>query len=172
MMSSKSSRLLSYIERAYYARKKVCLIRPKIDTRDYFVRNETQWPVVDTYQIENFSDIISKKLDYDTICVDEGQFFDNIGIESHRLALMGKNVYIAAMNGDSDMKPWKNISELLPFVDEIEKINAVCCECGEDNLGTFSFYKGTKTGQVVIGDENSNYEALCRKCWYEQSQLV
>jgi thymidine kinase len=63
------------------------------------------------------------------------------------------------------MKPWKNVSELLPFVDDIIKLNAVCVNCGEDNLGTFSAYDGIKNSQIVIGDEQNNYKAYCRSCW-------
>jgi thymidine kinase len=168
MMSSKSSMLLQYAERAKYAKKKVLIVRPETDTRPYLARTDKNDKSYD-YTKQNRLAGANGYL-YDLICVDEGQFFDHIGEDAHALAVMGHSVVITALSGDSDMKPWKNISELIPYVDDIIKLNAVCINCGEDSLGTFSFYDGKKESQTVIGDEKSNYLALCRHC-YENKKI-
>jgi thymidine kinase len=162
MFSRKSTTLLSYAESAKYAKKRAIVVRPSLDTRPYISRNHTD----DMYTIIKLERLRDYSFDeYDIICVDEGQFLTGIGEDAHRLALEGKRVIISALTGDSEMKPWDEVSKLIPYVDEIIKLNAVCSECGCDVLGTFTHYDGRKDSQVVIGDDSSNYSARCRTCW-------
>lgn len=167
MKSSKSAMLYDQIDRAQYRKKKVCLIRPNKDTRKFVCRKfNTE---VDILRCDSISELYdSEDIDkYDIICIDEGQFIDDIGIESNQLAKEGKEVYIAALNGDSDLKPWKNVSELLPYCDDIIRLNAVCDECGSSNTATFTYFNGKKDNQIVIGD--GEYYALCRRCWHNKT---
>jgi thymidine kinase len=169
MMSGKSTMLLSYVERALYANKKPVIVRPRTDSRDYVSRKK-QKPGCPILSIDDRLLELGNELDeYDTIYVDEGQFVNKIGPDSNSLALSGKHVVIASLLGDSDMKPWTNVSELLPYVDEIIKVNAVCCYCGSDERATFTFYEGMKSQQVVIGDETDHYRAACRNCWHKRT---
>jgi thymidine kinase len=84
MMSSKSSVLLEYIDRAQYANKKSCLVRPKTDTRKYISRKglnpkDKTW----IYQLDTLHEITFDN--FDLICIDEGQFIDETREKSHLL---------------------------------------------------------------------------------------
>jgi thymidine kinase len=162
MKSGKSSALYEQIDRAQYRKKKVCLLRPKADTREFVSRVKNL--KVDTYSCDSINELYDTvNIDrYDIICIDEGQFIDGLGLDCNTLANNGKEVYIAALNGDSDLKPWKNISELLPFCDQIIRLSAICNDCGSSYDATFSYFDGVKNGQIVIGD--NQYLALCRSC--------
>jgi thymidine kinase len=164
MKASKSSALFEQIDRAKYRKKSVCLVRPINDTRLFVSRKELT--DVDTFVCNKLSEINLNA--YDIVCVDEGQFIQDIGQDSNLLANNGKEVYIAALNGDSDMKPWDNISSLIPYCDNIFRQSAVCDDCGDEYKATFSYFVGKKDSQITIGD--NQYLALCRDCWTTRHQ--
>jgi thymidine kinase len=161
MFSSKSSLLLQKAERDYIAKKKVVIVRPLTDTRDKLTHTgaQTQIPVI---QLKYLADLDGWG-QYDSIFIDEGQFFGGLKKDVNYMAENGKKIVIAALNGDSDQGEWDEIQQLIPWAEEIIKLNAVCTHCGSE-YGSFSYYQNLyKTEQVLIGD-SSNYIALCRKC--------
>ena len=158
MFSGKSSELLKIIERTNYQKVSACLIRPNLDTRNFIARNanhNSKFTVIETNQI-NISDV----MEFDVVFIDEGHFITDLGVTCHKIALLGKTVYVAALPGDSDFRPWDEVSRLLPYIDRVRKIDAVCVECGYGS--TFTFTDAKKNGQVLIGDKA--YKALCRRC--------
>jgi len=161
MRSSKTSKLFDVIDQANYRKLRHCLVRPTIDTRDFISRYkdiDTDIILCDKLTDEGLPTKLKK---YDIICIDEGQFIEHL-FYVHNLALLGKEVYIAALNGDTEMRPWDNISNILPLVDYIERLSGVCEECGS-NKSTFSYYTEIKTEQIIVGD--GKYMALCRDCY-------
>jgi thymidine kinase len=161
MKTGKTTALYTQIDLAKYRQKSVVLIRPMIDTRKFTSRTTTGENQVTTIFCNTLREI-EKKLTEDIICIDEGQFIEDIGEISNNLANKGKEVYIAALLGDSDQKPWGPLTALLPYVDDIIKLNAVCEDCGSNTKATFTYFDGKKDGQIVIGDQK--YLALCREC--------
>ena len=161
MKSNKSSALMDIIDKAKYRKKKCILIRPQADTREFVSRKgDEEVEILITDKLTN-EGIPSKLQNYDIICIDEGQFISDLNYV-HFLALKNIEIYIAALNGDAEMKPWTAISETLPFVDKIKRFSGICEDCGT-NTSTFSFYTAIKTEQIVIG--NGEYKIYCRECW-------
>ncbi len=162
MFSGKTSTLLSELERAKIAKKKVVLIRPNTDDRKFLTHSGIESPIDEVFldeicQLEN-------KLEYDVVGVDEGQFFANLAHDVNFLANNGVKVIISALNGTSEQEPFEGIQDLIPFAEEVIKKNAVCMECGSD-FASYSYYKaGEKKDKVKTGGA-SDYEALCRKCY-------
>ena len=170
MKSGKTSKLFEVLDKAKYRKGiKSCLVRPIIDDREFIGR---QYKSGEGYQVFTCRFLLEIKevlKEYDIICIDEGQFLLDLGPMSNELALMGKEVYIAALNGDSEMKPWDSVSNLLPFVDYIEKFSGVCEECGKARRITFSFFTKKKTDQTIIGD--GEYKIYCRECYKKLSDI-
>jgi thymidine kinase len=160
MKSGKSSFLIDKADRAKYRHKKVCIVRPSTDTREFISRTKNINVDIIQYPIPTGKtfDILSQ---YDIILFDECQFVKDLGILGHGLALDGKEVWAAGLNGDSDMHSWPEISEAIPYADNIKRISGVCENCGNDE-STFSWYDGKKD-KIEIGD--GKYRALCRSCW-------
>jgi thymidine kinase len=162
MKSFKTSELFKVLDNSKYRKVKSCLVRPKIDNRKFVSRYEDKLSINDNIIITNTIESISKNLlEYDVICIDEGQFIPDIGPMSHQLALSGKEIYIAALNGDAEMRSWESISELLPFVDNIKRFSGICDECKKKTT-TFSYFTQRKSHQIEIGD--GSYKILCRDC--------
>jgi thymidine kinase len=163
MKSYKSTEMWRRLERQMIAGKKVAIVRPKIDTRRYVTRNHKDIPA----PILGAERLAELKLDdFDAIGVDEGQFFKNLAGDANRLANSGKLVIISALNGTAEQKPWREVQRLFPLVDDIVFLHAVCDRCGKN--GAFSYFKGGKDQQVVIGDRE--YISLCRECLRKAGQ--
>lgn len=168
MKSNKSDKLFDIIDKAVFRKKKCCFVRPAVDSRQFLSRtNKNIQLQYDIKVTDDLAKIFDTLLEYDIICIDEAQFFnDKLGFVCHNLALQNKEIYITALNGTSEMEAWTTVNYLIPYVDKIERLSGVCEECGS-NESTFTFYKETKTNQIAVGDEE--YSILCRKCYEKLS---
>ena len=162
MFSGKTSELIRLLVRASIAGKKVVLLRPETDTRGFLTHDNKDYSLEEKFvSTVNIADC----LDYDVIGIEEGQFFNSSFKESvNKLADMGKEVIISALNGTSEREPFDSIQSLIPDAETIIKLNAICTECGSE-YGSYSFFRaGNKTDKVKVGDIHE-YTALCRNCY-------
>jgi thymidine kinase len=127
MFSGKSSILLSEIDKATIAKIPCCIVRPKTDTRKFFTHSKREAGLCDTFNVDDLKDVPADQ--YDVICIDEGQFFVSL-YHTMEWAKEGKRVFISALNGDRHQKEWKVTQEMIPLVDEIVYLKAVCSRCG------------------------------------------
>ncbi|QEN03481.1 hypothetical protein EW093_01755 [Thiospirochaeta perfilievii] len=165
MFSGKSSELLRRLTRYKIAGKQTLLLRPQRDTRGFFTHDKKENSVKEFF-LENISDF-KDLYNYDVIGIDEGQFFSDLKIID-KWADMGITVIVSALNGTSEKKTFSSVQDLIPISDQIDKLSAVCTNCGDD--AQFSFYKvGNKENDIVVGEDE--YTALCRKCWNEKSNM-
>lgn len=159
MKSSKSAYILDQMEKDFYKKKKNVLVRPETDNRDFFTRKSNT--KVEAIFTKGISEIRDKLREYDCIYVDEGQFINDLEVLASP-EFEDKEIVIAALSGDSDMEPWFPVSRMIPKVDYIKKLDAVCDNCHKERP-TFTYYDGVKTSKVVVG--NVFYKALCRQCY-------
>jgi len=68
----------------------------------------------------------------EVVGVDEGQFFPDLALAAEALAAAGKTVVVAALDGDFRREPFPAVAALLPKVEAVSKILAVCKRCGAD----------------------------------------
>ena len=73
MFSGKSTELLRQLERYTIAGKKVILLRPDIDEREFLCHNGRKVKI-EQIMVKNSDFIIKQK--YDVFAIDEGQFFE------------------------------------------------------------------------------------------------
>jgi thymidine kinase len=176
MKSGKSRALFDRMDKAEYSKRKghkprICLVRPQVDSREFVSRAQEAVKydllVVESNLYSRFRDL--SRL-YDLICIDEGQFFSDLGRISFSLSQTGIDVVAACLQGDRNLKPWKSVSEAIPYADKIVQVQAVCEFCGDPSKSTFTFYDGPfSEDQIVIGD--GEFHAACADCWMEQTKL-
>ena len=98
------------------------------------------------------------------IFIDEGQFFSDINnfIEI-ALEKDKKNIYITGLNGDSNRKPFYNISKMISIADKVDILHSKCNYCSE-NKGIFTLRDTSKNKQkkILVGDDKI-YKSVCRK---------
>ncbi len=161
MFSGKSTELLRRLERAKIAGKRVALLRPETDTRPRLTHNKAR---VDIEPMSLPSLDFFDPSGYDVIGIDEGQFFADLSRFANEYAAAGAHVIVTGLPLTSELQPFASIVDLLPFAEEILRLNAVCARCGSD-YGAFTHFKaGRKTQEVLVGGSDL-YDSLCRECY-------
>ncbi len=170
MFSSKSSSLISKIERLLLGKKKVIALKWKGDTRyteeeKIMTHNGMSCPCIccDDDTLESLYDTVEE---YDYVCIDEGAFFKNIVPFCEKLANDGCNVIVATLIGDYKREGFNNILHLIPKCENITMLHAICMKCHKDGAAfTKRIVEGNET-EMVGGAES--YIACCRKCFFEK----
>lgn len=88
--------------------------------------------------------------------------FDDICEFSEKLANNNKIVIISALNGDFKRSNFKNVINLIPKVESIYTLSAICMNCKLD--AHFSFRKVVSNKKIIIGGKDK-YIPLCRQCY-------
>lgn len=97
-----------------------------------------------------------------SILVDEGQFFPDLKQFAERCIAHGINLTIFALNGDFQQNMFQPVADVIPLVNKITTLRAVCCRqgCNEHALATVRIT--TSTAQIEVGD--SQYRVVCPAC--------
>ena len=120
----------------------------------------------DSLSCDNLTDILNQLINYDVIGIDEGQFFSDLLEICDTLTRFGKIIFIAALSSDDHMKPYDNISKLIPFADKIKLMKAYCYFCHKQ-AGFNLKIKKCKTN--FIDERKDNYQPVCKNCFYIHS---
>ena len=183
MFSSKSSSLLSEINKLKYITDKILVINSILDKERHkdMEINDRSIGLIKTHDDKSFSAIMvnelyelktntffNSKYEYaNIIIIDEGQFYkdlynfvyDELSNVNNR-----KMFIVAGLSSDFNMKPIGDIISLVPLADEIIKLSALCVYCKDGTPASFT--KLTKTmpsnTNVLVGAKDS-YSPCCRK---------
>ena len=172
MFSGKTAELIRQCERALIARRKVVLIRPRLDDRTELdvVRSRfgVTFParaVTDSTEIE----AVVTETRADVVAIEEGQFFDRGLVQvCERLAERDRSVIVDGLNLDFSARPFGPMPELLAIAEAIVMLSAICMVCGEEATRTQRLVDGQPVSRddplVVIGGMgDERYEARCRR---------
>lgn len=164
MFSGKTEELIRRMKRAEFARQKVEIFKPAIDTRydDEEVVSHNENTIRST-PVPSSSNILLLANDVDVVGIDEAQFFDDeLPQVCKQLADSGIRVIIAGLDMDFQGKPFGPIPALMAQAEFVTKVHAICVQCG--NLANHSFRKAEGDALVLLG-EKEEYEPLCRTCF-------
>lgn len=164
MFSGKTEELIRRLKRAKFAKLKVEIFKPKIDTRysDEEVVSHDANSIMST-PVDSSASILLLAGDVDVVGIDEAQFFDQGIVEvCLELARNGVRVIIAGLDMDFKGKPFGPMPALMAVSDDVTKVHAICVKCGD--LAVFSHRTSSNDKLVVLGEQDI-YEPLCRKCY-------
>lgn len=170
MFSGKTEELIRRLKRAEYAKQKVEIFKPKIDTR-YSVNEVVSHnsSTIRSTPVENSSNILLLAGDVDVVGIDEAQFFDAGLVEvCNTLAKNNIRVIVAGLDMDFKGKPFGPIPDLMAVAEYVTKVHAICMQCG--SLAQFSHRLSQNDNRVLLGEKNE-YEPLCRECFNEFCKL-
>ena len=159
MFSGKSEELKRRINRYRFANKTVQVYTHMLDSR--------KERSIHAIKIQSIDEIEPQ---YDVIAIDEMQFFT--GSNNHKTVstlvdiAMTKIVIVSGLDMDFSGEPFMLMASLMARADFVNKLHAVCMECGEE--ATFSYTESEVNGFLV---GNKEYKALCRKCYYNKKVL-
>lgn len=164
MFSGKTEELIRRMKRAIFAKQKVEIFKPAMDTRyneEDIVSHEGN--SIPSTPIDSSASILLMSQGYDVIGIDEAQFFDpHIVDVCNQLANQGIRVIVAGLDLDFKGMPFGPMPNLLAIADEVSKVHAICVRCGA--LAYVSHRLVDVDKQVLLG-EKLEYEPLCRECY-------
>lgn len=166
MFSGKTEELIRRLRRAKYARQRIEIFKPQIDTRysEQNVVSHDSNSIMAT-PIGSSSSIPLLARDADVVGIDEAQFFDmQLADVCNQMANNGIRVIAAGLDMDFRGNPFGPIPQLMAVADEVTKVHAICVRCG--NLAQFS-HRTTGADRLVLLGEADAYEPLCRCCYNE-----
>ncbi|MCI7309961.1 MAG: thymidine kinase [Prevotella sp.] len=164
MFSGKTEELIRRMKRAVFAKQRVVIFKPTIDTRysDEDVVSHDKNSIPST-PIDSSSSILLLSSDIDVVGIDEAQFMDEGLIEvCNELANRGVRVIVAGLDMDFKGIPFGPMPGLCAIADEVTKVHAICVKCG--SLAYISHRTVSGDKRVLLG-EKEEYEPLCRHCY-------
>ena len=164
MFSGKTEELIRRLKRAQFAKQKIEIFKPTVDTRysDLDVVSHDLHSIPCT-PIKDPAKMLEVSADVKVVGIDEAQFFDNTLIDvAQKLANRGVRVIVAGLDTDYLGKPFGPIPGLMAIAEDVQKVHAICVKCG--NLANHS-HRLSASKQLVVLGEKDVYEPLCRDCF-------
>ncbi|WP_394748177.1 thymidine kinase [Spongiimicrobium salis] len=166
MFSGKTEELIRRLKRAQFAKQKVEIFKPIVDTRyheEMVVSHDANeirsTPVPAAANIRLLAD------DCDVVGIDEAQFFDDEIISvCNDLANRGIRVVVAGLDMDFKGNPFGPMPALMATAEYVTKVHAICTRTG--NLASYSYRKSNDDNLVLLG-ETEEYEPLSRAAFYK-----
>ena len=169
MFSGKTEELIRRLKRAQFAKQKVEIFKPSIDTRydDEKVVSHDANEIRST-PVPAATNIRILAQGCDVVGIDEAQFFDNEIISvCNDLANSGIRVIVAGLDMDFKGNPFGPMPALMATAEYVTKVHAVCTHTG--NLAHYSFRKSINDKIVMLG-ETESYEPLSRAAYQKAIQ--
>ena len=169
MFSGKTEELIRRLKRAQFAKQKVEIFKPSIDTRYHgeMVVSHDATEIRST-PVPAAANIAILAQDCDVVGIDEAQFFDDEIVKiCNDLANQGIRVIVAGLDMDFKGNPFGPMPALMATAEYVTKVHAVCTRTG--NLANYSFRKNDNDKLVMLG-ETEEYEPLSRAAYFYAMQ--
>ena len=164
MFSGKTEELIRRLKRANFARQRVEIYKPAIDSRyseEEVVSHDSN--AISSTPVDSSASILLFTSEVDVVGIDEAQFFDEGLVDvCNELANRGVRVIIAGLDMDFKGVPFGPMPALCAIADEVTKVHAICVKCGQ--LAYLS-HRTVKNDKRVLLGEKMEYEPLCRNCY-------
>lgn len=195
MFSGKTSALMADVRKLRIAGYNVALFKPGKDDRysDHDVVNHDGNKIV-ANNVFCFNDIIEYIKHHpgiDVIAIDEVQFIESnndkaikdfIGDKINIMDFVKSDfdikqfidyvisneltLIVSGLDLDSDLRPFRNTSEIFAYATHVYKHKAVCTDCG--SYATTSYCKVEKSSKELIGGQDI-YTPLCLSCYMKRN---
>jgi len=172
MFSGKTEELIRRIRRAQFAKQKIELFKPAMDTRyaetEMVSHDATALPSTPVHNAAEILLYVSMDT-VEVVGIDEAQFFDEgIVAVCNQLANDGIRVIVAGLDMDYLGNPFGPMPKLMAIAEYVSKVHAICTRCGD--LAHYSHRTVANDKQVLLGERES-YEPLCRGCFQQFKKL-
>lgn len=173
MFSGKSTMLINQGEKHVKAGQRVIYLKPSLDNRyseDEIVTHDgLKVKALNVEVAARLTDVINPR-EVDVVLIDEAQFFNKRIVNSIWWLLSeGVRVYASGLDLNFLGDGFETTNELMAVADKVNKLKAVCEECGQDAVitGKRNFSEVEGNSQVIELGAKETYIPLCRKCWFK-----
>ncbi|MFB6290851.1 MAG: thymidine kinase [Candidatus Bipolaricaulia bacterium] len=179
MFSGKSEELIRRVDRANIAGQTTLLFKPHLDDRysknavvtHYGREFEAKLLKTGKESVSELGEVAGpdKLESVDLVAFDEGNFFSvELTEVIGDLITRNKRVIVAGLDLTFAGEPFHPMPELMAEADRLDKLHAVCTECGDAATRTQRLIDGEPApadDQVIKVGGKGDYEARCRDCW-------
>ena len=170
MFSGKTEELIRRLKRAKFAKQKVEIFKPQVDTRyseEEVVSHDAN--SITSTPVPSSSNILLLANDVEVVGIDEAQFFDdNLPEVCNQLANSGVRVIVAGLDMDFKGRPFGPMPHLLAIAEYVTKVHAICMKTGK--LANYS-HRVTQGDKLVQLGKKESYEPLSRDAYIEALNL-
>ena len=160
MFSGKTTELLRIAKRLKSINLHVLLLNYNEDTRysdtEMTTHDKTSLPCTFVNKLFEIKDIS----EYDVICINEAQFFEDLVPFCKEALTQNKNIYAWGLDGDFKQEKFGQLLELVPLSDSITKLHAFCSICKNGTQAHFTKRLTKNVEQKMIG--TTEYIPVCR----------
>lgn len=178
MCSGKSEKLQKELTRAQYKRQTFQLFNPAVNSRDSDGNVHTRdGRSMSAIQVASPQEIYEHYVKSPTaiVAIEEVQFFNKdheiakiVGLARWLSECRKARVLIAGLDLDFRREPFGPMPQLLTYANEVDKLTAICVECGEDARFTQRLVNGRPAHWddpiILVGDAEEGYVARCGEC--------
>jgi len=173
MNSSKTMNLLMVAHNYEQQKKKVVVIKPKIDARFgiEFVKSRTGLKRQADIVLDVKDNITKSEYNWEDVScvlVDEAQFLEPIHIEQLRCITIYVPVICYGLRTDYRTRLFPGAKRLMELADSIEEIKTICIKCSKKSIINMKCINGKVikegTGDPDLGCEEK-YTPMCWECW-------
>ncbi len=172
MFSGKTEELIRRVRRAQIAQQEIQVFKHNIDTRYHQTRVTSHsgqdfvaHPVTCAAEIKS-----GLRPETTVVAIDEAQFFDADLVRLvEDLAAEGIRVIISGLDMDFRGEPFGPMPQLMSVAEEVQKLHAICMECGEDASRTQRLINGEPADYddpIIMVGASEVYVARCREHHY------
>jgi len=170
MYCGKSEELIRRLRRVKIAKQKVKVFKPVLDNR-YSKKDVVSHSgnSIEAVPVDHPEEILERIDDtVDVVGIDEAQFFHEDLVEiCEELANRGIRVIMAGLDRDFRNQPFGPMPELMARAEYVDKLHAICIQCGEPASRTQRLIDGEPAAvddPVILVGASEVYEARCRSC--------
>ena len=150
MFGSKTTRMLSVLERCSYQNRHVIAFKPKMDDRycegEICTHAGLKFPAVN---VSSGEEILTQSFGYDVIGVDESFMIDNSASALISLFKQGKTIVISSIQMSATGNIFNEVKDILPWATRIEVCPAVCVQTG--NNAFYTVKKINNLSEIEVG---------------------
>lgn len=164
MFSSKTTKLLSTLERFKYQRRRVAVFKPTLDDRysPAEVVTHSGWsaPAQTVRTGADILEVLARTEEPDVVAVDEAFMISNVAEVLVWLYRNGISIVVSTLDISATGKPFHEVEKLLAWATHVEKCAAVCTVCGRDAFYTHKKQVDDDRGEIQVGGAEL-YEPRC-----------
>ena len=166
MFSGKTEELIRRMRRAQFAKQRVEIFKPQIDTRyseEEVVSHDDN--AIPSTPVPSSNNILLLADNIEVVGIYEAQFFDdNLPSVCNQLANSGIRVIVAGLDMDFKGEPFGPMPHLMAIAEYVTKVHAICMKTGK--LANYSHRLTNNDGLVELG-ATENSQPLSREAYFE-----
>lgn len=150
MFGSKTTKMLSVLERCSYQNRRVIAFKPKMDARysegEICTHAGLKFPAIN---VNTGKDILDLSEEFDVIGVDEAFMIDDCAEALISLYKKGKTIVASSIQMSASGNIFTEVKEILPWATKIEVCPAVCVKTG--NNAYYTVRKVSNLSEIEVG---------------------